>query len=93
MTLQELHEWAAVEPMDRNVHLKIERGEQSCWVYSFRLQEGQFIEEVSEIDLEGQQREKDRKRYAELRARFEPELLNTAVAINNAYKEGMKNAR
>jgi len=75
MELQELIDWAAVEPMDRSVHFKIERGEVSCWVYAYRIGEGQFIKEISEIDLESKKAAKERAKYQELKQKYEPQEI------------------
>jgi hypothetical protein len=88
MTLQELIDWSAMDKYDRSVNLKIEGGAGvTCWVYSYRLQEGQFIKEVSEIDLESKKDKAERAHFEKLKLKYlnSEYILENITATNEQY--------
>lgn len=91
-SLDDLVAWQAAEPgryCDIDIRPKgypnENENEIKIWVYSFILQIGQFIEDVSEIDLPAKFKIAERVKYEELKKKFEP--LTTLV------KEGKLNDR
>lgn len=65
-------DWQAEDVKNRLVHPTIEgnkEGEQiiKVWVYDYKLQTGQFVKSVEEIDLVKQKRRDDKRKFEELK--------------------------
>ena len=80
MDLNQFIEWQAAEP-GRSVSIDIrpkiypheKENEVQIWVYSTKYLIGQFVENVSEIDLVAKKNANDREKYLELKKKFEEE--------------------
>jgi hypothetical protein len=71
--LEQLKDWVKQKNDDRSVEIKID--EQGCkiFVYDYSLLTGQFINDVSEINLEQIKAEKDCKQFEILKNKFKGE--------------------
>jgi hypothetical protein len=74
MKLQELIDWQAEKP---GRHVKIDiipeyngKNEVKIWVYDTGLQEGQFVQDVSEINLEAAKEAKEREMLEKLKQKY-----------------------
>ena len=73
MTLQELIDWQRAVPEDRHVQFELGGAKSKiieAFVYSYKLGVGQYITDISQIDLEEKHREKERKTYEELKVKY-----------------------
>jgi hypothetical protein len=75
MNLNSFIEWQNGSPRSRCVDIRIHNdGEQqhiAIWVWDANLMEGQYVQAVSEIDLETAVSVKEKKQLAELRKKYE----------------------
>jgi hypothetical protein len=74
MKLQELIDWQA-EKETRSVNIKIhntfsEGNVTTFWVYDTGLSEGQFVQDVSEINLEAAKEAKEREMLEKLKQKY-----------------------
>lgn len=74
MDLSDFQAWQAAGP-ERDVSIKIHQNysgenETIAWVYDSHLMVGQYVKDVSEIDLEGKVDAKERLEYDRLREKF-----------------------
>jgi hypothetical protein len=75
MNLRELQAWQAEKP-SRMVDIKIQRSlhddknETVVWVYDVAISEGQYITDMSEIDLDAVKERADRAKLAELTKKY-----------------------
>jgi len=74
--LNKFREWQRQE-VGRNVSIEIggpcDPNEIKIWCYNFRLEVGQHVQSVDEIDLEAEKEREERRQYEALKAKFEGE--------------------
>lgn len=66
--LEELKKWAKLG--NRGVNITINDNECRIWIYDCDLMVGQFINDISEINLEKIKEDEDRKQYEILKNKF-----------------------
>ena len=70
-TLEEFQKWQQEKPTTRTVDIDIAKDGVTVWVYDTDMWQGQFVESVADINLEGEAERKEREQYDKLRAKYE----------------------
>lgn len=77
MDLNQFLEWQK-EGKDRKVTIEIgscvNRKKIHVWAYDYKLQVGQIVESVDEIDLEAEKAKEDKAEYERFKRKFEREI-------------------
>lgn len=72
MDLNQFAKWQS-EGKDRSVTIELTKNvEKGCkiWAYDYKLQIGQHVQSVDEIDLEGQKEREEKGKYIALRKKY-----------------------
>jgi len=73
MELNQFIDWQKEQPKSRHVDIKITPWETKIWAYDEKLQVGQHVKSVDEIDLESKKEQEDKAKYEALKKIFEGE--------------------
>lgn len=71
--LEQLKEWVFDGDRSATIRINSFKKEFRIWVYDYKLQTGQFIDGISDINLEKIKEEEDRKQFEELKNKFKGE--------------------
>ena len=69
MDLNSFIKWQA-EKDSRHVDIEIRKGHTKIWVYDYNLVTGQFVEDVSEIDIAGKKEADERATLKQLQEKY-----------------------
>ena len=71
--LDDLKKWVNQGKRSADIDISTVDGEFKCfiWVYDYVLMTGQYIKDISDINLEEAKRQEELKKYEELKKKFE----------------------
>jgi hypothetical protein len=71
MDLNKFYAWQQEKPETRSMRIEADPFKDvTIWVYDYKLQVGQLVQSVDEIDLEGAKEAKERAQFEALKAKF-----------------------
>ena len=70
MDLSQFQSWQQEKPDTRTVKIEIEPDRTTIFVWDRNLRVGQIVNSVDQINLEGRVEEEERKKFAELQAKY-----------------------
>jgi len=70
MTIDECLKWQQEKPEKRNVSIYAKSDKIEIWVYDRDLADGQYVQDVAEINMDRRHAEKERKEFERLKAKF-----------------------
>lgn len=69
--LESFIQWQKENPATRTVDIDINKDGVKIWVYDTAIWQGQFVESVADINLEGEEERKEKAEFERLRAKYE----------------------